>query len=830
MAFLNIALEMTQMQFRFPRKKSTFEKRFCFDQLFHSGVTQYVDCLSCHKQYSMDHNQAYRRLHPVCTAATKTNMYNQVTDRCDEPLYTISKKNVYAPKSVYMYNSIIETLRKFFLRENFAEDVKAWKTRGLKKEGTFFDVYDGEVWNTFKIDENDEEPFVMQSDSNLMLSIGVDWYQNFTYSMHSTGAIYLTILNLPKNIRDTRPFVMLAGLMPGPKESKLDQINNYLAPLVEELLVLKSGVVMELPNGSTLTVKAALTLVVADLPAAAKLSAFTLYNGICACRKCERKFDALEAGSNARDYSGWDDETWQRRTKKTNLEQALAWKAAVNAAQRTELVKQNGTRWSQLHLLDYFEPVRFTVFDSMHNLYLGTCKRIMTKVWIPQGDITKLDREEMASMCEKIVLPFGYDSGSIARKIRYGDGFVHFKAAEWLVFTVCLSPLLLKGRLSNAKYQNWMVFVEALQLLHLTSITLTDVEKAHDLLRTFCKDFTSIYGKKQLYPNIHFHLHIKEGILDYGPLPSHSAFFYERCNKWLKSMNTNSKSLFERTVMNSFLKTVHYKDLVHSFPSLGLGATLDNRLKSLFVGVDIHGSQQYYIDNILKAEIEDSQSSFNIFKFIEYSENGDVDDEAVGFEKLPVSTIKFLKFNKSTTKMSENHFALLIKYYRSYFQYFDQALMLDNYTFGQQSDKIQNKIIKFHSVKLLGNKYNSNETASSRGSFIQAYYKINTDISQNQLRPAQIKYFFRHDILLEDVNNQLTVFTFTFAFVRFYKLHPLDITTFKSINSQVYQNTFEDESEFCILPISAIHSPIGIMREKFENTNIIINIPKKITE
>lgn len=825
MGFLNVALELTEMKFRFPRTKATFEKRCSVDELFFSGVTQYVDCLKCHTLYSIDQTQNERISRPNCRFATKTNMYNQVTERCDQPLYTVSKKNVYSPAAIYMYNSIVSTLRKFYLRDNFAAMVKAWKTRGLNDDKNLYDVYDGEVWKNFKIDENDEVPFVDQSDNNLMLSIGVDWYQNYTYSVHSTGAIYLTILNLPKEMRDSKDFVILSGLMPGPRESKLDEINNYLAPLVEELKDLMNGVEMMLPNRSKITVKAALTLVVADLPAAAKLCGFALYNGICACRKCERQFSAVVEGAAPRDYSGWEDETWTPRTKASNLTHALEWKAAPNTAQKTALVQKHGTRWSQLHLLEYFNPVDFTVIDPMHNLYLGTCKRIMVNMWIPDKDIVLADRERMSSLCGRIILPFGYDHGSIARKMLVGDGFGHMKGSEWLVFSVWLSPVLLKGILSSVKYDNWMLYVKALQLLSSTSVSLVDLNAAHVLLREFCKGFTIIYGKERLYPNIHMHLHIKNDAFLFGPLPSHSAFFYERCNKELKNIKTNSKPLFERTVMKSFLKSVHYADMVKSFPTLDKGDDLDTKIKNLFIGNDIHGTQKYYTDIILKGEIEESSNDFNFPEFISFSENVNTSiyKDATGYEPLPVSTIKSLKFSIHQAKMTGFHFHHLINHYRAYFVEFDLALTSSNYSFGQPSDRIQNKINKFKSIKILGNKYNSNESSSARGSFIRAYF-------DNQLRPAQIQYFFRHTIALESNDDKLQDFTFTFAFVRFYKLQQIRLTTYESINTEVCQNTFEDESEFCILPVSKIHSPIGILLNIFDNTNIVINIPKKITE
>ncbi|KAI9327732.1 hypothetical protein BD770DRAFT_70387 [Pilaira anomala] len=146
---------------------------------------------------------------------------------------------------------------------------------------------------------------------------------------------------------------------------------------------------------------------------------------------------------------------------------------------------------------------------------------------------------------------------------------------------------------------------------------------------------------------------------------------------------------------------------------------------------------------------------------------------------------------------------------------------------------VDHKIAKLKSVSILGQKYNSLEATSFRSSYIQAYFR---DTSQNtvdhQLRPAQIQFFFRHSISILNNNNQLQTTTFTFAYVRWYKELNSEslVTTFDTINSKCYSNTFTDPSVLDILPIHNIHSPIGIYLNKLKNCNIVITLPRRITE
>ena len=50
-----------------------------------------------------------------------------------------------------------------------------------------------------------------------------------------SGAIYLTVMNLPRSIRNKKENILLAGLIPGPQEPEHD-LNSFLEPLVEDLL------------------------------------------------------------------------------------------------------------------------------------------------------------------------------------------------------------------------------------------------------------------------------------------------------------------------------------------------------------------------------------------------------------------------------------------------------------------------------------------------------------------------------------------------------------------------------------------------------------------
>ena len=91
------------------------------------------------------------------------------------------------------------------------------------------EIYDGFVWKEFFDSESS-----FSSKYSFAFALNVDWFQPYTHTKSSIGAIYLTVLNLPRYIRYKRENVILLGIIPGPHEPKYD-INSFLKPLVDEL-------------------------------------------------------------------------------------------------------------------------------------------------------------------------------------------------------------------------------------------------------------------------------------------------------------------------------------------------------------------------------------------------------------------------------------------------------------------------------------------------------------------------------------------------------------------------------------------------------------------
>jgi len=95
-------------------------------------------------------------------------------------------------------------------RKNIKTQLEAYKKRN-NEENLLRDIYDGRIWK-------ENEKFFEKSGINLGLMLNIDWFCPFSRTKSSVGAIYLSIMNLPREERFKKENMILIGIIPGPKE------------------------------------------------------------------------------------------------------------------------------------------------------------------------------------------------------------------------------------------------------------------------------------------------------------------------------------------------------------------------------------------------------------------------------------------------------------------------------------------------------------------------------------------------------------------------------------------------------------------------------------
>jgi hypothetical protein len=356
---------------------------------------QLAVCTSCHKLYDAKEIIAYREEGKVATMNCLHNEYpnNSVLNRshqCNNSL-SILKKNkattIAILRMLYPRPSVRQQLSMLYQRPDFKNMLKLSGVRG--KDNIYSDIYDGKVWKTFPFDGNTF--FTPETaTTHLGLLINLDWFQPFTYTQHSTGAIYASICNLPRSERSKPENIIYLGFLPGPKEVGLERINHYLAPIVDELLELWRGWRVprthQYPDG--LDIKVALIVGSSDIPATRKL--FGHGSAVMKCHRCEKRSIYSEKYKKTH-YGGMQDyDKWVTNPTDPSLHRQYAreWLQCNSKSSREAHFKVHGIRWAELLRLPYMDPIRFAVVDPMHCLFLGVAKWIIKSIFINQNKLS----------------------------------------------------------------------------------------------------------------------------------------------------------------------------------------------------------------------------------------------------------------------------------------------------------------------------------------------------------------------------------------------------------------------------------------------------------
>jgi len=163
------------------------------------------------------------------------------------------------------------------------------------------DICDGRVWKEFTGPDGNWFFEDCEDIISIGLSLNVDWFRPYKHSQHSIGVIYLSVLNLPRGLRQQPENILLAGVIPGPKEPSMEAMNNYLGPLVDELVDLWSGVAFD--GSRVKTLRAALVMVACDAPAARKVvGAVSFHAEKGGCIRCWKEFP--RDSDNRSDFTG----------------------------------------------------------------------------------------------------------------------------------------------------------------------------------------------------------------------------------------------------------------------------------------------------------------------------------------------------------------------------------------------------------------------------------------------------------------------------------------------------------------------------------------------
>ena len=225
-----------------------------------------------------------------------------------------------------------------------------WHTR--KQTEKISGIYNGRIWHDFQIFNGKD---LLADPHTLGLMLNIDWFKPHKHVQYSVGVIYVSIMNLPRELRFKYENILIIGLIPRPKEPQHD-INPFLRPLVSELLRFFDGIEMNVVDeGAMCMIKCVLLCITCDIPAGRKVCGFMGHSAKLGCSKCYKQFTGL-FGSNY--FSGFNITNWTPHTEKKHRANAKKICQCKSKSEQSKLESELECCYSVLLKLPYFDPIR----------------------------------------------------------------------------------------------------------------------------------------------------------------------------------------------------------------------------------------------------------------------------------------------------------------------------------------------------------------------------------------------------------------------------------------------------------------------------------------
>ncbi|OAD71012.1 hypothetical protein PHYBLDRAFT_171073 [Phycomyces blakesleeanus NRRL 1555(-)] len=436
----------------------------------------------------------------------------------------------------------------------------------------------------------------------------------------------------------------------------------------------------------------------------------------------------------------------------------------------------------------------------------GTAKRMLER-WVADGLIDDKKLVAMQKAVEKVVLPPDY----MSLGTRIAKGFPYMKADEWKSWCLVYSPVVLRDVLPLSEFKNWIEFVNACRYFTKPNVSEEDIEKGHKCLEEFCKGCETLYDLDLLSPNMHLHLHLRQTMIDFGPVYGYWLFSFERYNSVLKNIKTNRRNGFKLTFMRQFIEESWKGDFVHRLLK-PMHALACFEIFDKFITTNNNTNTNTYLSH-----------SFSISKYLEASQN--ISMIIRGNEPLPPSTLP-LK-TRPLSFMPKHEYDCLVGYYQAAYknpQISGCKDVIDDSPF------VNDWIEMVKSVDLLGQSYKGCIGTNGRGSYIQAYFTEQTGSEHAYV--GEIQYLFVH-------NFRPTVSSLTyrnphssqhvFAFVKWFKSTSDKTRELEGV--ELLQDEFYKQDFQSILPVHRILLTVAIVDYKTTknvNKKLAIPLPKKI--
>jgi len=204
--------------------------------------------------------------------------------KCNAPRYKSQSSRI--PSKILRHFPLIPRLKRMYRCKKLAE-LNKWHADRVKEGSNVDCVPDSKAWKHIE----SLDPDFTAEPRNIRLGMALDGVNPFGNQSlsHSTWPVLLLNYNLPAWLVTKPFFIMLSLLIPGKESVTSENIDVYLAPLIEELLELWEGVpaidVSEEPPRQHFKLRSLLLWCIHDFPAYG-LTSGQVTKGYRGCTEC----------------------------------------------------------------------------------------------------------------------------------------------------------------------------------------------------------------------------------------------------------------------------------------------------------------------------------------------------------------------------------------------------------------------------------------------------------------------------------------------------------------------------------------------------------------
>lgn len=355
----------------------------------------------------------------------------------------------------------------------------------------------------------------------LTLQINIDGLPLFKSSLQTLWPIFAIVKELPE------AGVFMIGVYGG--TSKPTSVHDYLEQFIHDLKdVCGCGVQFNNKHYKVALPDAFMC----DAPARAFLKCVKGHTGYFGCERCVRKGVSVAHRMTFPEISA---------APRTNVRFAEMMEGEYQVEQSPLIGLGIGC------ITDF-------VLDYMHLVCLGVVRRL---IFFGPQVLLKVISDELVAVRKCLPREF-------CRKPRAFQEYKLWKATEFRQFLLYTGPVVLRNKLPNNLYRNFMVLSYSMRLLLSSQkISAKYADYVEALMKVFVQNFATLYGRDMVVYNVHNFIHLADDARKYGFLDAISCFPFENYLGKLKRMVRKGQSplsqIVKRVAEMQKLDSIHTK-------------------------------------------------------------------------------------------------------------------------------------------------------------------------------------------------------------------------------------------------------------------------------